>query len=148
MIGTVEFGVKCTSCSSISSHMYSLCSPQPSSLMHHIYMDIGHDFAKALAVVRAVVFQYAIILKRGIAWHVTNLFNLAPSCHACQFFIQGFALRFAFIHIISNAPLYGHVICMNYYETNKFINCYKNLFSLKIRPFYKNFLPWKFGAIQ
>ena len=97
-------------------------------------------------------YQYAIILTHVIACMLQTFCNVAPSSHACQFFIQGLALRYAFIYIISNScymvTWYVDNINFNKLLWNyEFMYC-KNLLSLKIRPFYKNFILRKFGAIR
>ena len=79
-------------------------SPQPSSLMQSIHMDIACDFMNALVVAEGCS------LSNVIACMLQTFLDIAPSCRACQFFFQGLALCFAFIYIISNAQLYGHVV--------------------------------------
>ena len=134
IIGTTvgEFGVKCMSCSDISSH--SLCFPQPSSLTQH-----GRDLTKALSnfMARAQKGLTRVQL-REIACMLTCMlqafFDVAPSCylHSRPCFM---------LSAISDSRYYSHVVrtYINFNELlwNYEFIFYENLLSLKIRLFTK-----------
>ena len=133
----------------LQMHEFSLKYFKPQSLFStafitytcSIYMDIGCDFARALAV----VFQSIPVHNRPDTYdslHVTSLaLDVAPiaAVHANT----SFKALLDASHLFSNTPLDGHMVC-HYMELR--IYYYKNLPSLKLDPLQK-FILQKVGAI-